>query len=52
MWNAGTSGESGVAHYSGTTYTNRVGRTPQGRGGNYTQGRAPRSHQWITGACG
>ena len=52
VWNAGTSSASGVAYYAGAENTNRVGCTPQGRGGNFTQGRALRSHQWITGACG
>ncbi|MEU2678396.1 peptidase inhibitor family I36 protein [Streptomyces sp. NPDC007107] len=52
VWNAGTSSKSGVAYYSGASYSNRVGCTPQGKGGNFTQGRALRSHQWITGACG
>ncbi|MFE6979460.1 peptidase inhibitor family I36 protein [Streptomyces sp. NPDC057682] len=53
VYNAGTSSsKTGVAYYSGANYANRVGCTPQGRGGNFTQARALRSHQWISTACG
>ncbi|MTE17737.1 hypothetical protein F0L17_01030 [Streptomyces sp. TRM43335] len=53
VYNAGTSTRwTGVAYYAGANYVSRVGCTPQGRGGNFTQPRALRSHRWISTSCG
>ncbi|MFL6122180.1 peptidase inhibitor family I36 protein [Actinophytocola sp.] len=52
VWNRGTSSASGVAFYSGTNYSGRIGCTRQGQSGNLAGTYKVRSHQWISGSCG
>ncbi|MDT0446347.1 peptidase inhibitor family I36 protein [Streptomyces johnsoniae] len=53
VFNAGVSGGlTGVAYYTGVDYTNRIGCTPQGLGGNLAGTYTVRSHRWINTSCG
>ncbi|WP_405554917.1 peptidase inhibitor family I36 protein [Streptomyces sp. NBC_01171] len=52
VFNAGTGSSSGVAFYSGTNYSGRIGCTRNQQGGNLAGTYKVRSHKWISGNCG
>ncbi|MGW1563304.1 peptidase inhibitor family I36 protein [Streptomyces sp. NPDC002144] len=53
VWNAGTdSSLTGVAYYLNKNYSNRVGCTRQGHGGNLQGTYKVLSHKWIDSSCG
>lgn len=52
VMNLGLSSATGVAYYTSTGYSNRIGCTKQQHGGNLAGTYQLRSHQWISGNCG
>jgi hypothetical protein len=53
VWNAGTdSSLTGVVYYLQKNYSDRVGCTRQGHGGNLQGTYKVLSHRWTDGSCG